>query len=115
MYTVTDGTTSLSPTLVLDYSTVRPARSLVHEVLGSPSPDITLRPMGTREGVLSLFCLTRADATAIELLHTEPRPLTFIDPDAAPMRYVVHGTVTVTYLADADRWRVDASFREVTP
>lgn len=114
MYQVTDGTTTLTPRLVLDYATVRLSRSIVHDVLGSPSPDVTLRPVSTRSGTLVLFCLTRADAQAIEALHLTGAPLTFTDPDAAPMRYVVAGAVVVTYLADTNRWRVTVDYREVT-
>lgn len=115
MYLISDGTTTLVPRLVLDVATYRASRSIVHEVLGSPSPDITLRPLGTRSGVLTLFVLTAADARALEELHLTGLPMTFTDPEAyQSMRYVVDGAVTVTYLAEVDRWTVAVGYREVT-
>lgn len=113
MYTISDGTTTLVPTLVLDYSTARASRSIVHDTLGSSSPDVTLRPPSTRDGVLHIFCLTRADAQALEALHLTALPMTFTDPEAPPMTYVITGTLIVTYLVDVNRWRVDISYREV--
>lgn len=114
MYTVTSGAVTIELYLVLDYATTRRSRSLIHDVLGSGIPDVTLRPLGSREGTLSLFCLTRAAALALEALHRTGSVLTLTDPEVPPMGYVVDGAVTVTYVAEFDRWRVDVGYREVT-
>ena len=115
-YTISNGTTALTPVLVLDYATARSGRSVVHDVLGSGSPDVTLRPMASRSGVLNLFVLTAADAQAMEALHLTGAPMTYTDPDGfGSMRYVVDGSVSVTYLAETNRWTVAVGYREVTP
>lgn len=113
-YTISDGTTTLTPLLVLDYTTFRAGRSVVHDVLGSGNPDVTLRPMASRSGVLNLFVLTAADAQALETLHMTGLPMTYVDPaNYGSMQYVVDGSVTVTYLAETNRWTVAVGYREV--
>jgi hypothetical protein len=118
MATITDGTTVITPELVLGYETTQASRNIVHEVLGRPDPDVTLAPAGTRSGTLSLFFLTEADAEAARVLHTAASTFTLTDADrpAMGMVYVTAGAITVT-LDDQtrERWTVAVEYREVLP
>jgi hypothetical protein len=117
--TITDGVTTANPVQVLDYTYTRAARTIVHEVLDRPDPDITLRPVGYRAGTLGLFFPDRATALAAEDMHRIPGVL-HLDADAdeatATMDYVPTGVIAVTLdLTGQRRWRVDVQYQEVQP
>lgn len=113
--TITDGITTVTPTLVLDYAYDREARTIAHTVLDRSDPDVTLRPVGLRTGTLNLFCADRSTATAVEELHRTPAPLFLASDDeaTADMAYVVTGRLGVSWDADNDRWKVTADYAEV--
>ncbi|SDT69445.1 hypothetical protein [Jiangella sp. DSM 45060] len=116
--TITDGTTTLTPLLVLGWAPARQARTRVHQLLGRPDPDVTLRPHALRAGQLRILCADEVAAAAMEQMHAAGTVLTLADDDVATaaMAYVVSGQLTteldqVTLL----RWVVTADFTEVLP
>lgn len=115
----TAATTSASPDLVIDYTYTRTARTIVHEVVDQRSdPDVTLRPVSLRAGVLNLWCRTRELATELEDLHTASVPLELDASDDEPtasMTYVPTGLLTVTWDPTFNRWTVAAGYQEVSP
>lgn len=118
MTVISDGTTDLTPQLVLGWQSTQNARTVVHPVIGRPDPDVTLRPHTPRTGQLRMLTLNEADAHALAALHTQGLVLTLTDTDlpALGMSYVASGPVTVA-LDDATRrrWVVTVDYTEVTP
>lgn len=118
MTTLSDGTTSLVPMLVLGYTTTREPRTVVHAVIGRPDPDVTLRPAALRNGTLRILCADVAAAQAMVDLHAQGLPLTLSEDDlpSLDMAYVVDGPITSS-LDDETRvrWVVEVGYREVLP
>lgn len=120
MATITDGVTTITPHLVVEWRSTTPARSVVHPILDRPDPDVTLRTGGLRTGVLRLFFLEQADALAAVELHRQASPFAL---DAAPespalsMTYVVApaGTDLVNHDPAGESWKVDVAYQEVAP
>lgn len=117
MSTVSDGTSTLTPELVLGYETRQPGRNIFHDVIGREDPDVTLRRAGLRTGTLKLFFLTEGQANACRLLHSRPAVFTYTASDNATtsMRYAVDDSgITVTLDDDTRRrWVVAVAYREV--
>jgi hypothetical protein len=116
--TISDGTTTLTPMLVLGWSTSREARTVVHRLIGQAAPDVTLRPHALRSGSLRILCADMAEALAMEALHAAGVVLTLDDDDvsAVAMSYVVSGALSVDLdPATLARWVVTADFTEVLP
>lgn len=116
MTTISDGTTTLTPMLVLGWSTSREARSVVHRLIGRPDPDVTLRPHGLRTGQMRILCEDMAAALAMEALHASGVVLTIADDDVAAtsMSYVVSGQLLVELdPVTLNRWTVTADVTEV--
>lgn len=116
--TITTGASTITPTLVLGYSADREAQTIVHEILGSASPDVTLRPGKLRSGRLELGfqgATSQANSkTAADLLSGAATfNLVSTDLTTIPMPFVVQGTVT-RELEDASRnaWIVSFDFQE---
>ncbi|SEM73281.1 hypothetical protein [Cryobacterium luteum] len=109
-----DGGT-IVPQLVLGYAASRRSRNVVHELLDSPDPAVTLRPAGRLTGVLELFFLDFATAHACELAHKTAGIFTFTDTDlpAAGMRYITTDTTDITLDDTRRRCIVSVPFQEV--
>lgn len=118
MTEITDGSTTVAPMLVLGWNAANALRSVVHAVLGSSSPDVTLRPSATRTGTLEVLCEGESQANEIVAMHTQGVVLTLIEDDltSISMDYVVSGEV-VAVLEDVtrQRWIVTIPYAEVIP
>jgi hypothetical protein len=118
MTTLSDGVTTVTPILVDGYTSTRESGNVVHTIIASASPEVTLRAARLRTGTLVLLFATQAEALAAEALHALPVVLTLADPDVSGinMSYVAHGTIVVE-LDDQTRelWTVSVDFQEVTP
>lgn len=113
---ITDGTTTIHPDLVLGYRSTRQAGSTVHEILDG-SIAVSLRQAGLRAGKLALFFVTETDAAAAEQLHTVAARFTLTEPDRTTigMQYAVVGEISRELDKDTrDRWVVEIGFQEVT-
>jgi len=117
--TITDGTTTLSPRLVVGYETARPLRNVIHPIVGATtdgSVAVTLRPAGLRTGTLTLLHDTLAQAQIMEALLVQDKVFTLADSDepAAALTFVTAVGELRVYLSD-DRAAVlvEAPFQEV--
>lgn len=118
MSTISDGTTTITPRLVLGYETSRAGQTVFHDVIGKASPDASLAPLASRAGTLQLFFEDETSAAACVALHAGPATFTYTDSDhpTASMRYAV-SEAGLSVLLDPDtrrRWIVKVGYREVT-
>lgn len=117
--TITSGSITITPTLVLSYESQRTSASRGHELLGG-GVAVTMRPASLRTGTLELFFVDEATAYAAELAHRDSAVFTLDEPErpTAAMSYVVApgGRITRT-LDDESRavWTVSVDYQEVTP
>lgn len=115
MTTITDGTTTIAPALVLGYDTAQPTRNVFHDILGRPDPDVSLAPAALRSGTLSLLFLTAGEAQAARAVVTDAVVLTLTDVDVpeTDMRFVVSGDIATTLDTETYLWTIDVPYREV--
>lgn len=115
--TYTGGT--ITPAVVNGFDSSRPARTVVHTILGRPDPDITFRPAGLQKGVLTLVFATGAQARSAESALTVPRIFTLSDidvPEVAMQFVVADGDVSIRLdLETQSVWIVEVPFQEVNP
>lgn len=114
--TISNGTTSVTPTLVIEYAHRRPARSIVHDVIGSAVPDVTLRPAGTRSGTLRAVLTDPADVTALDAMLAAASVLTVTstdEPRLDGLRHVVADDDVEVILDGTRTWVVSWGYREV--
>lgn len=119
MSTITIGATTITPTLIDGYESTRESRNIVHPIIGTASPDVTIRPAMLRRGTLRLLFTTEAAAKTAEDTHanaTEPATLVAPEASTVDMTYVVDGRISRA-LDEATRraWIVLVDFQEVEP
>lgn len=118
MATISTGTETLTPDLVLGWDTARTSKTVQHDVIDNPEPVVVLRSPRTRSGTLSLFFVSLADALTAVDLHSGFNLFTF---DGAPQEPGLTLTYVVTdpgvrLSSEGDehtRWRVEIGYREV--
>ncbi len=112
---ITDGTTTEHPVMVLGYESSSDSRNVFHDILGG-TRDVSLVADGPRAGTLDLFFLTEATAEAArQLLRTAAR-FTYSDDErpTVAMSFVRKGTLRMTLDPDTrTRWTVSVGFEEV--
>lgn len=115
MATITKGVTTITPDLVIGWETTNEARTVLHPLISSEVPAVTMRPSSPRSGTLRMLWSSYADAEACRVLHvTSPAPMTLADPVLGAMRYVVAGRVTTSAQDDPGTvWAVDVEYQEV--
>lgn len=116
--TITDGTTVITPELILGWDASQSSRNIVHEIIGKASPDVTLKAAGLRTGTLELLFISAADALTARTMLAQALPF-LIESDEAFLdnfRFVVAGTIS-SALEDTTRnlWTISVDFQEVTP
>lgn len=114
---ITHGAGTITPEVVDGYEAVRQARSIVHNIIGRPDPDVTFRPAGLRSGTLSLVFATSARAHAAASVLAVPGRFNLTDvavPEVS-MAFVVAGGEISVQLDSATRtvWTVTIPFQEV--
>lgn len=117
--TITHDMGTLIPVSIEDYSASRPARSVVHTILGRSNPDITFREPGLRVGTLQCVFASQEDALAAYGVFSAPQVLA-LENDEIPsvdMSFVVaEGDIEITIDPDtAEFWTIAVPFVEVTP
>lgn len=119
MTTLSNGTTTITPTTVDGYEALQEARTIAHTIIGRAADDFTLRPAGPRTGTLKLVFDDAASADEARTLHAGVHVWTLVDPDVSTigMQYVVEGGSISPALDDETRavWIVSVPFREVLP
>lgn len=114
--TISNGTTTLTPTIVDGWESVQATRNVIHDILGNTSPDVTLRPARMRTGTLKTVWETKAQAEAARQLHLTATVFTLTSDVITyiTMQYVVAGAVTTTLFDDTrNAWTVDIEYQEV--
>lgn len=133
---------TIVPTLVIGYEAARASRNIVHDILGSETPDVTYRPAKARSGRMRLLFATavtsgydwidgyyveviagsdpEADSlAAVNVLATYAGPMQFTAAgrDTLAMTFVVgEGDITRTLDATTRRtWVVEFDYQEVAP
>ncbi|SEF13806.1 hypothetical protein [Jiangella alba] len=118
MTTISDGTTTLTPLLVVGWNTTRETRTRVHVLIGRTDPDVTIRPAALRSGQLTLLVSDAPACDEMETLHASGVILTMADDDVdvADMAYVVSGPLTRELDPQTlTRWLLRFDFAEVIP
>lgn len=116
MATISNGTKTITPDLILGYETAQESRNIIHKIIGRPDPDVTLQPAALRNGQLSMFFLTGAAAVACQALHAGAAVFTLTAPElpSIAMRYVVDGTISPALVEPTTgRWTVSVDYQEV--
>ncbi|WP_288783751.1 hypothetical protein [uncultured Microbacterium sp.] len=118
------GATVITPSVVLEFSSSRAAKTNVHEVINRANPDATLRVAGSRAGRIRVCFIgptAETDSAAAEeslsgaavfTYVTDPnRPtlaLTFVIPAGSQISRTLYG-------ATRTAWALEFDFREVSP
>ncbi|WP_341935512.1 hypothetical protein MRBLWO14_001164 [Microbacterium sp. LWO14-1.2] len=115
--TITHGGGAIVPALVDGFEAESETRTRVHRIIGRPDPDITLRPLDLRSGVLTLLFATGAAAASAESALRVPQVLTLSDPEVpqVAMSFVVAEGRMRTRLDPDSRsaWLLEVPFCEV--
>lgn len=119
MATISDGTTSIHPALVLGYESTRTSRNRMHRILGGGIA-VSLGAADLRAGTLELFFPLEADAAAAEALHSAASSFTLTEPDrtTVEMAYVLAEDGELSRELDEDtrdHWVVSIEYQEVIP
>jgi hypothetical protein len=116
--TVTKDAVTVTPLFVIGWQSAREARTVVHDILGKPTADFTLRPSGPRGGTLTYFFADLADAISCEVLHADAPGILVLSDTAIPggtMAYVVTGDVSLVAANDEGRrWTLEVTYRSTT-
>ncbi|TFC94576.1 hypothetical protein E3T28_14840 [Cryobacterium sinapicolor] len=107
---------AIRPYLVLGFEAHRANRNIVHTLLDSSNPAVTLRSSGLMTGALNLLFLTHADARACDLAHKTAAVFTFADTDlpAGGFQYVPIDETTIQLdPGGSSCWTVAVPFQEV--
>jgi len=116
--TISDGTTTLTPQLQIGYVVSRRSRNVVHRILNSQAPAVSLRPGALRSGRHSLLFTDEATALAAVAMLASDRELTLEDterPDVVNMTFVVPSGGDVQLELDSvtrRNWVVQFDFEE---
>ena len=113
-------TGTIVPNIIDGYSSTRPGGTVVHPIAGSSSPDVTLRPAGTRTGTLRLVFEDEAESAAAEAALCAPEifTLTSTDRPTLPMSFVIPESGRIERELDdgtRDAWVLRIDFQEVAP
>lgn len=114
--TITDGHTTVTPTLVMGWESSQDTRNIVHPIIGRSNPDFTIKPSNLRTGTLNLFFEDYAEADLCRSIHANAAVFTLYTDDfaAANMNYVVYQDVTIALDQETlKHWTVTIQFQEV--
>jgi len=112
--TITGPASSIFPTLVMDYETVKIAKNVFHEIIGKSEPDVSLELDPTRAGTLNLFFEYKADAwDAYTALATGiPFALSDSETPEVNMSFARDGRMTMRLTGDRKHWVIEMEYRE---
>lgn len=116
MTTITDGMTVLEPLLVLGYDTARESRNVIHKIIASATPVVTLRPAAPRKGTLALLFPNEAAADLAMRVHSRAAVFDLDEPDLprSNMRYVLDGNVARSLDPESQLvWIVTVDYQEI--
>lgn len=115
--TISNGTDTLTATVMDGYEATREARNVVHEILGSNVPAVSLRAARTRSGTFRFMFVDAAVAQAALNMLGSASKITLADTDrpGVGMIFVAAGSVSIE-LEDSTRnlWVIECDYRETT-
>lgn len=117
MATITDGVTTITPTVRLNASDAYESRNIVHELLGG-GVAITFGGEPKRIGTLDLYFNSEASANTAYLFLKNGFVFQLADTDAATldMTFVIAGTISRKWDGETlNSWLVSFDFQEVQP
>lgn len=118
MTTISDGATTVTPRLVVGFSSHRTGRNVIRDLVGTEEPAVDLRTAQKRSGSLVLLFETLETALAAEVMHAGPSKLTLTEEDwpNGGMTYVTAGDVDLELDDDTQAvWILTVEYREVSP
>lgn len=110
--TITYGTTSTSPYMLLGYRTTVQKPIRLHAIIGRGDPDVTLSETGTRSGTLSCFYAEEGEALAALDVLRQVGTFTLTDTDLPDIGMTfVASSLSLRY--DQKHWVLDVTYTEV--
>ncbi len=113
--TISDGTSSTSPDLVIRYAARRQSGNVFHDIIGRASRDVSLAPARLRAGTIECLYVDRAAAHAALTLHAGASILTYVDSTMpeTDMSYAVEGISEITHDRVYNKWKLSVEFEEL--
>jgi hypothetical protein len=112
-----DASAVTRPLLVLGYETSWAAGNIVHNIIGTTLPAVTLRAAGYRTGTLSLLYSDEALAQAAVQLHRKAARFSLTDTDrpSINMTYVASGSISLRLDPETlTIWVLEIDYTEVS-
>lgn len=115
MTAISNGITTVTPILWMDYTSTREANTRSHQLVSGRAA-ITLHPAGPRRVSVVLLFADETESKACEDMHAQPGIITITEDDRPThsMQYVVVGKITRELDSETqDAWIVTAEAEEV--
>jgi hypothetical protein len=116
MSTISNGTDTITPTLITGYESDTESNNVVHRIIGRADPDVSLSADSLRSGTLELFFESYAEVWEAKALHAAPSVFTLTDADvpAINMTYVRDGSMTIRLDPESlELWTLSVGYQEV--
>jgi hypothetical protein len=113
--TITGGSATIYPDLIMEYAADRDARNIYHDVIGKGEQDVSLQVDGLRYGELRLFFQYKAAAFAAyaDLALGLPFALADTGTPEVDMSFTRQGKMSVAITPDRTHWTVVMEYREI--
>lgn len=113
--TISDGTNTLTATVMDGYSATRQSRNVVHRILGSNAPAVSLREASLRSGKHRLMFTSQTVAEDAAAMLGAGVEITLADTDRSNvgMTFVVSGNLSIELDDETrDLWLVEFEYQE---
>lgn len=117
MATISDGVTTITPTIRLNVADAYASRNVVHELMGG-GVAVTFGGEPKRTGNLELFFNSETSANTAYLFFKNGYVFQLIDADAptSDMNFVISGSIARAWNGDTlNSWLLSVDFQEVQP
>lgn len=114
--TITHGSTTVTPDLVLGYERSSETTNVFHELAGNAAGYVSLGTESPRTGTLRMLFADRADALAAEDMHRQPGSFVLVDTELdgdLDMTYVREGELTLQLNSSRKTWTLEVGYREI--
>jgi hypothetical protein len=110
---VTNGADTFTPTVVDGYDSARESRSIIHNILGRETPDVTIRPAALRAGTLRIV-FDEAASKACEDAHATGVVFSLVsDLGTIEMSYIAAGRIARSIDKTRAAWILEVDYQEV--
>jgi hypothetical protein len=113
--TITGGSTTIRPDLIMSYLADRDSRNVYHNIIGKAEQDVSLEVDGKRYGNLELFFQHKDDAweAYTTLAAGLPFQLDDVGTPEVNMTFAREGKMSIALTADRRHWTVEMEYREI--